>query len=96
MPGKSLHLDPNSVVKEGATLFLLTSRDQERIGNRSVSIDRCLGVHNPTGRHPNMFSGHVLKGKKILITGGGTGIGKSLGTRFLHLGAEIVICGRRE
>ena len=43
-----------------------------------------------------MFSERVLKGKKILITGGGTGIGKSLGTRFLELGAEIVICGRRE
>ena len=43
-----------------------------------------------------MFSDKVLGGKKILITGGGTGIGKSLGTRFLELGAEIVICGRRE
>ena len=43
-----------------------------------------------------MFSERVLKGKKILITGGGTGIGKSLGSRFLELGAEIVICGRRE
>ena len=43
-----------------------------------------------------MFSEQVLKGKKILITGGGTGIGKSLGSRFLELGAEIVICGRRE
>jgi NAD(P)-dependent dehydrogenase (short-subunit alcohol dehydrogenase family) len=43
-----------------------------------------------------MFSERVLKGKKILLTGGGTGIGKSLGTRFLELGAEVVICGRRE
>jgi NAD(P)-dependent dehydrogenase (short-subunit alcohol dehydrogenase family) len=43
-----------------------------------------------------MFADRVLHGKKILITGGGTGIGKSLGTRFLELGAEIVICGRRE
>jgi len=43
-----------------------------------------------------MFSDRVLAGKKILITGGGSGIGKSLGTRFLELGAEIVICGRRE
>ena len=43
-----------------------------------------------------MFADRVLQGKKILITGGGTGIGKSLGTRFLELGAEIVICGRRE
>jgi NAD(P)-dependent dehydrogenase (short-subunit alcohol dehydrogenase family) len=43
-----------------------------------------------------MFSDNVLKQKKILITGGGTGIGKSLATRYLELGAEIVICGRRE
>ena len=43
-----------------------------------------------------MFFDSVLAGKKILITGGGSGIGKSLGTRFLELGAEIVICGRRE
>jgi len=43
----------------------------------------------------SMFSDRVLAGKKILITGGGSGIGKSLGTRFLELGAEIVICGRR-
>jgi len=43
-----------------------------------------------------MFSERVLKGKKILITGGGTGIGKSLASRFLELGAEILICGRRE
>ena len=32
-----------------------------------------------------MFSERILKGKKILITGGGTGIGKSLGTRFSSL-----------
>ena len=43
-----------------------------------------------------MFSDRVLAGKKILITGEGSSIGKSLGTRFLELGAEIVICGRRE
>jgi len=43
-----------------------------------------------------MFSDRVLAGKKILVTGGGSGIGKNLGTRFLELGAEIVICGRRE
>ncbi|MCK1683052.1 SDR family oxidoreductase [Bradyrhizobium sp. 147] len=43
-----------------------------------------------------MFTDHILNAKKILISGGGTGIGKSLGTRFLELGAEIVICGRRE
>lgn len=43
-----------------------------------------------------MFSSDLLKGKKILITGGGTGLGKSIGRRYLELGAQLVICGRRK
>ncbi|HVI89919.1 MAG TPA: SDR family oxidoreductase [Dongiaceae bacterium] len=43
-----------------------------------------------------MFKNDLLAGQRILITGGGTGIGKSIGRYFLTLGAEIVICGRRE
>ncbi len=43
-----------------------------------------------------MFEAGLLKGKKILITGGGTGLGRAMAERFLRLGAEIVICGRRE
>lgn len=43
-----------------------------------------------------MFKDDLLKGRRILITGGGTGIGLSMGRRFLSLGAELVICGRRE
>lgn len=41
------------------------------------------------------FTEGLLTGKRILITGGGTGLGKSMGRRFLSLGADIVICGRR-
>jgi NAD(P)-dependent dehydrogenase (short-subunit alcohol dehydrogenase family) len=43
-----------------------------------------------------MFRNDLLAGKRILITGGGTGIGLSIGRRYLSLGAELVICGRRE
>ncbi|MGF6222518.1 SDR family oxidoreductase [Pseudomonas sp. YL-218 TE3947] len=43
-----------------------------------------------------MFASNLLAGKKILITGGGTGLGKSIGQRFLELGAELVIAGRRK
>jgi NAD(P)-dependent dehydrogenase (short-subunit alcohol dehydrogenase family) len=43
-----------------------------------------------------MFKNSLLAGQRILITGGGTGIGLSIGRHFLSLGAEIVICGRRE
>jgi len=42
-----------------------------------------------------MFSPDLLKGKRILITGGGTGLGKEITERFLQLGAELWICGRR-
>jgi len=43
-----------------------------------------------------MFQSDLLQGKRILITGGGTGLGKSMGRRVLELGARLVICGRRE
>lgn len=42
-----------------------------------------------------MFQPDLLKGKRILVTGGGTGLGLSMGRRFLELGADLVICGRR-
>ncbi len=42
-----------------------------------------------------MFQADLLKGKRILITGGGTGLGRSIGRRYLQLGAELAICGRR-
>jgi NAD(P)-dependent dehydrogenase (short-subunit alcohol dehydrogenase family) len=42
-----------------------------------------------------MFDPSLLAGKRILVTGGGTGLGLSMGNRFLELGAELVICGRR-
>lgn len=43
-----------------------------------------------------MFEKNLLAGKRILITGGATGLGKSMGKRFLELGASLCICGRRE
>jgi len=43
-----------------------------------------------------MFKTDHLKDKRILITGGGTGLGKGMAHRFLELGATVHICGRRE
>ena len=42
-----------------------------------------------------MFDKGLLSGKRILITGGGSGLGAAMGRRFVELGAELIICGRR-
>jgi NAD(P)-dependent dehydrogenase (short-subunit alcohol dehydrogenase family) len=42
-----------------------------------------------------MFQSDLLKDKVVLITGGGTGLGRAMGERFLELGAKLAITGRR-
>ena len=42
-----------------------------------------------------MFKTNLFEGKRFLITGGGTGLGKIMLDRFVELGADAVICGRR-
>ena len=43
-----------------------------------------------------MFKGNLLKGKRILVTGGGSGLGKEIAAKYLELGADLYICGRRD
>ena len=43
-----------------------------------------------------MLKEDTLKGKVILITGGGTGLGKSMGAYFMELGANLIITSRKQ
>ena len=43
-----------------------------------------------------MFDKQLLKDKSIIVTGGGTGLGKSMAFRFAELGADLVITSRRK
>ena len=43
-----------------------------------------------------MLKENTLKGKVILITGGGTGLGKSMGAYFMELGANLIITSRKQ
>ena len=42
-----------------------------------------------------MFKADLFKGKRFLVTGGGTGLGRMMMEKFVELGADCVICGRR-
>ncbi len=43
-----------------------------------------------------MMKDGALQGKVILITGGGTGLGKSMGKYFMELGADLIITSRKQ
>ena len=42
-----------------------------------------------------MLPADTFRDRTILITGGGTGLGRSMGQYLLRLGARLAICGRR-
>ena len=42
-----------------------------------------------------MLQAGLLQGRRILITGGGSGLGLAMAHRFAALGASLVLCGRR-
>jgi NAD(P)-dependent dehydrogenase (short-subunit alcohol dehydrogenase family) len=43
-----------------------------------------------------MLKADALKGKTIIVTGGGTGLGRAMGKYFLELGANLVITSRKK
>jgi NAD(P)-dependent dehydrogenase (short-subunit alcohol dehydrogenase family) len=43
-----------------------------------------------------MYQSDLMQDQRILVTGGGTGLGRAMAERFLSLGADVAICGRRQ
>src|SRR5260370_22738821 len=49
-----------------------------------------------SARRWRMFQKDLLKGRAVFITGGGTGLGRSMSLRLAELGAKMFLAGRRE
>jgi len=44
--------------------------------------------------HPTVYASDALKGQNVLISGGGSGMGRATAVLAVRLGAEVMICGR--
>jgi NAD(P)-dependent dehydrogenase (short-subunit alcohol dehydrogenase family) len=64
-----------------------------------VRRGKAFGAAYPVGpinrKFQTMFEKGLLAGKRILITGGGSGLGAAMAKRFGELGAALIVCGRR-
>src|SRR5262249_15534528 len=66
------------------------------IASRSPSSGRAFArTQTREKRSEIMFEKGLLSGKRVLVTGGGSGLGAAMGRRFLELGADLIICGRK-
>src|SRR5690606_33082549 len=80
-PGARINLSACSYVRPGAGLA------------------HAFAAKLPCGHSPGgdtMYQANLLQGQRILVTGGGTGLGRAMAEHFLSLGADIAICGRRK
>jgi NAD(P)-dependent dehydrogenase (short-subunit alcohol dehydrogenase family) len=55
-----------------------------------------LSIHTPNKAMNLMLPAETFKGKTMLITGGGSGLGFSMARAFQMLGAHVIIAGRKE
>ena len=70
--------------------------------NKELSIEEKIAqkkwgfTDDELAAHPTIYRDDLLEGKVVLISGGGTGMGRAMAYLFARLGAQVVICARRD
>jgi citronellol/citronellal dehydrogenase len=67
---------------------------QGQIGTDNSQRPRFGFTNEELAAHPTVFRDDLLKGQTVIITGGGTGMGKAMAFLAARLGANVVLCGR--
>jgi len=68
-----------------------------RIVNTAKQVRKCWLAGGVTlVRVTQIQRGQVLKGKRVLVTGGGSGIGLAIAEKCIEEGADVLITGRSE
>src|SRR6185503_5312931 len=67
-------------------------KDLQPAPRQDCRLDSAAG----SADHRRMYLPDLLRGQRILVTGGGTGLGRAMAERLLSLGADVAICGRRK
>ncbi len=67
------------------------------MAEKSTSNARTWGAADEElAAYPTVYAEGLMNGQVVVISGGGSGIGRAAAFLFARLGAEVVICGRTE